>query len=126
MDKVTRLRLVRLVTFGGLALLVAVAFFIRAQFIAIYGGQDYLSWAAAQYYGGITPAYLNAASSILAGRAYPYLSYPPGYPIFLAAAQWLGVSGLSNIRLLQAFIDSLTVLGIYLLLRRLASSRALA
>jgi 4-amino-4-deoxy-L-arabinose transferase-like glycosyltransferase len=128
MDEITDSKTARWVTFLVLASLVATAFFIRSQIITIYGGgQGYLNWATTNYYGDITRAgYLAGAHSILTGHGYSSSSYPPGYSVFLAGAQSLGIRSVEGIRLLQALIDSFALLGIYWLLRRLASPRGLA
>lgn len=127
MDKIAKSRAPQAFTIGALVALVAFAFFLRVEFIAIYGGgSDYLRWATANFFGAITPQYLTGASSILSGEPYSLVGYPPGYSLFIAAAKIFGITGLQQLRLLQAFLDSFTVVGIYWLLQRLGSSRGFA
>lgn len=127
MDKVTKEKFERITTLVVLAALVVFGIFIRVQFIAVLGGgDDYVQWAIHNYFGRITPTYLKGAASILHAHSYPFLAYPPGYSIFIAIAKASGIASLQHIRLLQAVIDSFTVLGIYWLLRRIGSPRVLA
>ena len=101
---------------------------IRYEQWSVLGGheRDYLEWAQAHYFGGITQGYLDWSTSILRGNWHHVTdTKPPLYPIFLALCKIFGLN-LQNIRLVQGTIDTLAILPLFYLLRRLNISRALA
>jgi 4-amino-4-deoxy-L-arabinose transferase-like glycosyltransferase len=106
--------------------LFALAVALRYWYVGLFGGfEDYLAWAERSYFGGCTKYYLYLKEQLLHGT-YDSLGYPPGYPLFLAAAQWLGCGGTEALRLAQVVVDALAVFGVYALLRCLGIRPALA
>ncbi len=110
---------------GVLIAVWALAFWMRLQFIHLYGGcsSSYVEWARANYFGGITDFYLNAATALLHGQGYASLAYPPGYPAFLAALARTVSGDVTRMRIAQAALDSTGTWAVYLLVRRLTLSR---
>src|SRR5262245_19653239 len=100
---------------------------IRYLYLLIWGGAepDYLVWANANYFGGLSSIYMTTARNLLAGNWASIGSiYPPGYPFFLALVD--GISGnILNARLVQGVIDSAAVFPLFQLLIRLGVSRPL-
>lgn len=113
-----------------LAMLVALGMAVRLFAIEIQGGgTDYITWARANYFGGITPLYLKLADALLDFRYAideTALGYPPGYPAVLAAFKLLGLEDLQSMRVAQAAIDCAGVPLSYYLLRRAGVHVALA
>jgi hypothetical protein len=93
--------------------MVALAFFVRYQYFALTGGENYLAWSDANYLGGIVRAYIAFNEMIRHGQPYPGAAYPPGYPLILAALSQLGGGSANSLRLLQSGLDSLTVIPIF-------------
>lgn len=119
-------RLPRWVTAVALAVVAALGFWVRLQLWTIFGGVEpsYLEWATKHYFGGITSGYLNGARAILAGDRWPYLGYTPGYSAFLALVKVAGPDRDQLIRLVQAAVDSTTVIPLWVIARRVGVGRA--
>ena len=115
----------RMATAAALTALVAIALWLRFQFILIYGGFEasYQGWANLNYFGPITGSYLGAAEAIRGLARYPGMAYPPGYPGFLALLQFLGFDDLQRLRHVQASLDALVVPLVYDLVRRAGAGR---
>jgi hypothetical protein len=95
----------------GIAASVVLAYWVRLQFIALYGGSDptYLEWARQEYFGGLSEFYLAAADQLRNGQPYLHTNYPPGYPLLLAGLQVAGCADPACLREIQAALDSATV-----------------
>ncbi len=105
---------------GCLVLVVALAFFVRLQFVGVYGGHGgYLAWAKTHYFGGLSPAYLGGLKAATT-------MYPPGYPLFLGLLKWLGIADPQGMRIVQTGIDALATLPLFYLFRAARLSRPLA
>jgi 4-amino-4-deoxy-L-arabinose transferase-like glycosyltransferase len=63
--------------------------------------------------------YLDPAAFFQAGRAVPTASFPPLFPTFLGAVQWLGVSSITGLRLAGLVPAVVTIVLTGLLARRL-------
>lgn len=108
----------RAVLAGVLVALCLLAFWVRLQFIVIYGGtQDYLAWAMKHYFGGITPFYLDRARELLEKGTYTALSYPPGYPAFIALMYAFDITEPQTLRVVQVAFDSSSSIAFFFLLR---------
>jgi hypothetical protein len=102
--------------------LLPLGFWVRYQSFVINGGlsQSYIDWAVVNnYFGGITPVYVQGADEILHLRPWPTTLYPPGYSLFIALWKLFGINNLQTIRLVQAAVDCLTVFPIFYVLSRL-------
>jgi hypothetical protein len=114
-------------TTGALLVIFALAIWLRFQFIVIFGGFDgYLDWAIKYFYGGITPVYINLARDILEKGSYLSTAYPPGYPLFIAGLDAMGIVDLHYLRIAQIIIDSTGVFALFLLLRAAHAPKALS
>lgn len=109
----------------GLLFCFAIALHVRGQMVELMGQHDYVKWAKEHYFGGITDFYLALASQLRTTHTYTVIAYPPGYPLFLAVLQGVGLD-ITGIRWVQITIDSLSVGAIYLLARSLTVARPLA
>lgn len=103
---------------------------LRAVYFWLTGGTDYLTWMQrAPYYDAMTPAFVEWAQVIAAGKPYPALNYPPGYALFLAIPFFVGFDGDVAItvgRALQLLIDTSGAIAIALLISRLGMGRVTA
>lgn len=112
-----------------LLLICLLAFYLRMRAFFLLGGTspDYLTWAAANYYGGIARIYLRNADLLLNGALESMSrAYPPGYPAFIALFKLLGVTGDQSFRLWQAGLDSLACIAAYAVIRKLGGLPASA
>jgi 4-amino-4-deoxy-L-arabinose transferase-like glycosyltransferase len=105
-----------------LVILFLLALSLRLAYIGLFVG-----FTSPPEYDGIGYNYL--AGSLLAGRGYinywgePTAFRPPVYPIFLAGAYAVTGYSLAVVRLLQALLDSVTVLLVYGIARQLFGAR---
>ena len=97
----------------------------RLQYINLYGGHElsYLAWADEHYFGGLTSFYVSVADSLVAGRPYVTMQYPPGYPMFLATLKRVGVGDVNDVRRIQGLLDACVVVIMYALARALKLNR---
>ena len=110
---------------AALAAGVAVAMWVRYQYVLLYGGGgDYLGWADTHYFGGISRFYVDSAIGLASGRRFETVAYPPGYPFVLSLFVRAGAATPGAMRLWQIVVDSATVVGIFALMRACGLSAA--
>lgn len=118
---------VKVVILTALVLSIGVAVWVRYQFVMLYGGgSDYLEWADIYYFGGISRFYVDAALGLAAGRNFPTMAYPPGYPFFLSVIVRAGATTPEAMRVWQIMADSAAVAAAFALTRACGLSPAAA
>ncbi len=105
----------RSLVWSALAAVFAMAFWMRLQFIAMYGQPSYLAWAGDHYFGSLSGFYVMAAEAWRRGEPYRELIYPPGYVAFLATVGDVFGTGATTLRTVQAAFDASAVAAVYMI-----------
>ncbi|NEP09864.1 MAG: glycosyltransferase family 39 protein [Symploca sp. SIO2C1] len=93
---------------------------VRYQFFLIHGGLEdsYIEWAKINYFGGISPIYLQGMEDLL-NLSWSTNKYPPGYSLFLTFWTLLGADDPQSLRIAQSIFDSFTIFPLYYILRQI-------
>ncbi len=96
------------------------AFFLRWYFHMVIGGQgQYMAWAYQNFFGHLAKQNLLFSDAMLHKGIMPKSLNDPGYVIFISLVRLLGVSTIEHLRLVQAAIDTLIIIPLFVLLLRL-------
>ncbi len=115
-----------LIAWLALLAVLALAIWLRWYYINIIPRGDYLAWAKTRYLGTIAQTYLQWAVAISQQQVITGPTSPPGYVTFIVLMKVFGVDSITQLRFIQAVIDSTAVIPLYLLLRWLGTVRWVA
>ena len=109
-----------LIILAALTACIFFAFFLRWYFHLVIGGQGhYMAWAYQNFFGHLAKQNLLFSDAILHKGILPSALKDPGYVIFISWVRLLGVSTIEQLRLVQAAIDTLMIIPLFILLLRL-------
>ena len=117
MKSVSEIKQSKTITISILVSLFLLALGLRFLYQYTTGWEQYLTWVNYHYNGGIVNMYVASSRLFLEGQKYISLSYPPGYAIFLAMLQFLGIHSVQAMRFVQVFISSLMVFPLFFIAR---------